>query len=184
MSNGMSACAQGVRGVVIALYRLVLFCHIKLGLLNKRVSMQPPAPKHKAWGKRQGLIWKLKPPCAKPSKYLVREMALALVILIMTPVISSLALAGSFCGQSYYSFGPRCGFASVEEAGLWSFNYDFPTGMSGMYRVEYDGLRYTAGNCNTYFPNASCSTGIYWRYVVRDFWGPGQDNHVTTGYSM
>lgn len=70
MSNGMRSCAQGVRGVVIALYRLVLFCHIKLGLLNKRVSMQPPAPKHKAWGKRQDLTMAAgccDPVCLRPD---------------------------------------------------------------------------------------------------------------------
>ena len=41
MSNGMRSCAQGARGVVIALQPVMAFCHKNLGLLNKRVSTQP-----------------------------------------------------------------------------------------------------------------------------------------------
>jgi len=55
MSNGMSACAQGAREVVIALQPVMAVCHKKLGLLNKRVSTQSPAPELKACGKRQDL---------------------------------------------------------------------------------------------------------------------------------
>lgn len=55
MSNGMRSCAQGARGAVVALQPVMAFCHKKLGLLNKRVSSQSPAPKLKARGKRQDL---------------------------------------------------------------------------------------------------------------------------------
>ena len=55
MSNGMRSCAQGARGAVSALQPVMAFCHKNLGLLNKRVSTQSPAPKLKAWGSRQDL---------------------------------------------------------------------------------------------------------------------------------
>jgi len=55
MSNGMRSCTQGAREAVIALHCLVAFCHKKLGLLNKHVLAERPAPKLKVWGKRQDL---------------------------------------------------------------------------------------------------------------------------------
>ena len=56
MPNGMRSCAQGARRVVVATLQAVMaFCHKKLGSLNKRVPAQSPAPKLKAWGKRQYL---------------------------------------------------------------------------------------------------------------------------------
>lgn len=55
MSNGMRLCAQGARGAVVALQSVMAFCHKKLGLLDKRVSTQRPAPKLKARGKRLDL---------------------------------------------------------------------------------------------------------------------------------
>jgi hypothetical protein len=51
----MRSCAQGVRGMVIALQPVMAFCHKKLGLLNKRVSTQCSPQKLKARGKRQDL---------------------------------------------------------------------------------------------------------------------------------
>lgn len=51
----MSSRAQCAREVVIALQPVMAFCHKQLSLLNKRVSMQSPAPKLKARGKRQDL---------------------------------------------------------------------------------------------------------------------------------
>ena len=55
MLNGMSACAQGACGIVVALQPVMAFCHMKLGLLNKRLSTRSPAPTLKACGKRQDL---------------------------------------------------------------------------------------------------------------------------------
>ena len=55
MSNGMRSCAQGARGVVVALQPVLAFCHKTFALLSEGVSTQRPAPKLKAWGKRQYL---------------------------------------------------------------------------------------------------------------------------------
>jgi hypothetical protein len=56
MSNGMSACAQGVRGAAIKLQPVMAFCRKIFVVLGRCVPAQPTVTKSKAWGERQDLV--------------------------------------------------------------------------------------------------------------------------------